>query len=159
MRPIILGLAIVALFANCRNNKSELENTRVVLVQDTSRLYTSSILTDKSAGTETYAATLGSAIGTERPVTSTKPRTSTRKISSTVNNNSSGTVASTPVPAKKKGWSDRAKGTVIGAGTGAAAGAIINKKDRVAGAIIGGIIGAAGGYVIGNERDRKKGRP
>jgi hypothetical protein len=34
----------------------------------------------------------------------------------------------------KKGWSKAAKGTAIGAGTGAVLGAVINKKNRVAGA-------------------------
>jgi ElaB/YqjD/DUF883 family membrane-anchored ribosome-binding protein len=42
---------------------------------------------------------------------------------------------------KKKGWSSTAKGAVIGAGVGAATGAIISKKKST-GAIIGGVAGA-----------------
>src|SRR6185369_11821703 len=33
-------------------------------------------------------------------------------------------------PAKKKGWSNAAKGAVIGGGTGAVAGAVIDKNHR-----------------------------
>ncbi len=63
-----------------------------------------------------------------------------------------------PVAPRKKGWSKAAKGTVIGAGAGAVAGAIINKKDRGTGAVIGGILGAGAGYGIGRSMDKKDGR-
>ncbi|ATP56628.1 hypothetical protein CPT03_09145 [Pedobacter ginsengisoli] len=62
-----------------------------------------------------------------------------------------------PTPAKKKGWSDAAKGTVIGAGAGAIGGALIDKKHG-RGAIIGGVVGAGAGYLIGRDKDRKSGR-
>jgi len=57
---------------------------------------------------------------------------------------------------KKKGWSDAAKGAVIGGAAGAIGGAVINGKNRGKGAIIGAVIGAAGGYVIGKKRDKNK---
>src|SRR5947207_8720715 len=41
---------------------------------------------------------------------------------------------------KKKGWSNTAKGAVIGAGVGAVTGAIIDKKHPGQGAVIGGAI-------------------
>lgn len=59
---------------------------------------------------------------------------------------------------EKKGWSKAAKGAVIGGVTGAAAGAILNKKNRGVGAVIGGVIGAGGGYVLGRGMDKKDGR-
>lgn len=59
--------------------------------------------------------------------------------------------------AKKKGWSDAAKGTVIGGAAGAVGGALIDKK-KGRGAIIGGLVGAGGGYLIGRGEDRKSGR-
>ncbi|RYG00350.1 MAG: glycine zipper 2TM domain-containing protein [Chitinophagaceae bacterium] len=59
--------------------------------------------------------------------------------------------------AKKTGWSDAAKGTVIGAAAGAVGGALIDKK-KGRGAIIGGLAGAGGGYLIGRGEDRKSGR-
>ncbi len=64
----------------------------------------------------------------------------------------------TPIPAKKKGWSNTAKGAVIGAGVGAIGGAVINKKDRVKGAVIGAVIGGAAGAGTGIILDRKKKR-
>lgn len=59
--------------------------------------------------------------------------------------------------AKKKGWSDAAKGAVIGGAAGAVGGALIDKK-KGRGAIIGGLVGAGGGYLIGRGEDRKSGR-
>ncbi len=58
---------------------------------------------------------------------------------------------------KKEGWSKAAKGTAIGAASGAVLGAIVSKKKGT-GAIIGGAIGALGGYVIGRSKDKKDGR-
>lgn len=57
---------------------------------------------------------------------------------------------------KKKGWSDAAKGAVIGGAAGAIGGAIINGKNRTVGAVVGAVIGAAGGYAIGRKRDNNK---
>jgi hypothetical protein len=59
---------------------------------------------------------------------------------------------------QKEGWSKAAKGAVIGGAGGAAAGAVIFKKNRALGAAIGGVIGAGGGYVIGRKMDKKDGR-
>lgn len=59
---------------------------------------------------------------------------------------------------QKKGWSKAAKGTAIGAGVGAVAGAVINKRNRAAGAAIGAVLGGGGGYVIGRSKDKKDGR-
>jgi len=60
-------------------------------------------------------------------------------------------VASAPAPSTaraKKKWSHTAKGAVVGAGTGAITGALINKK-RVEGALIGTVIGAGVGAGTG----------
>lgn len=61
---------------------------------------------------------------------------------------------------KKKGWSNTAKGAVIGAGAGAVAGAVIDKKSSAAGAVIGGLagagVGAATGAVIDHKKKKKK---
>lgn len=56
---------------------------------------------------------------------------------------------------KKKGWSNTAKGAVIGAGVGAATGAIVSKK-KGQGAIIGGLVGAGVGAGTGAIIDEKK---
>ncbi len=57
---------------------------------------------------------------------------------------------------EKKKWSPQAKGAVIGAGTGAAAGAIINKRNRAVGGVVGGVVGAGAGYGIGKIIDNKQ---
>jgi hypothetical protein len=67
------------------------------------------------------------------------------------------TTPEVPPTKEKKGWSKAAKGTAMGAGSGAVLGAIISKK-KGKGAVIGGIVGAAGGYVLGRSQDKKDGR-
>jgi len=66
-------------------------------------------------------------------------------------------VTTTAAP-KKKGWSSAAKGTAIGAGSGAILGAIIDKNHRGRGAVIGGVAGGGAGYIIGRKKDKKTGR-
>lgn len=73
-------------------------------------------------------------------------------------NTNSSASTTTPTTVKKKGWSKAAKGAAIGGVTGAAAGAIISKKNRAAGAVIGGAVGAGVGYGIGRAKDKKDGR-
>ena len=104
-------------------------------------------------------------------VASTPKRVSTSRGSGE-SNGSSGSTASTgnegtgagagsgevAQASEKKGWNKAAKGAVIGGVTGAAAGAVINKKNRAVGAVIGGVIGAGGGYVLGRGMDKKDGR-
>ncbi len=58
---------------------------------------------------------------------------------------------------EKKGWSRKAKGTVIGAGAGAATGAAVS-KNRSKGAVIGGVVGAGAGYAYGRHKDKKHSR-
>jgi hypothetical protein len=64
-----------------------------------------------------------------------------------------------PIPAKtkkKKGWSNTAKGAVIGAGVGAVTGAIVDKKSSATGAVVGGLAGAGVGAATGAVIDHKK---
>ncbi|MCX2474626.1 glycine zipper domain-containing protein [Pedobacter sp. MC2016-05] len=70
---------------------------------------------------------------------------------------SSSSYGGTQPTAKKQGWSDGAKGAVIGGAAGAVGGALIDKK-KGRGAIIGGLVGAGGGYLIGRGEDKKSGR-
>ncbi|MFC3563450.1 YMGG-like glycine zipper-containing protein [Pedobacter jamesrossensis] len=79
------------------------------------------------------------------------------KSYATTSGGSSSSYGGTQPTAKKTGWSDAAKGTVIGAAAGAVGGALIDKK-KGRGAIIGGLAGAGGGYLIGRGEDRKSGR-
>lgn len=56
----------------------------------------------------------------------------------------------------RKGWSPQAKGAVIGGLGGAAAGAIIHKRNRPVGGIVGGVAGGAIGYGVGKHIDNKQ---
>jgi NAD kinase len=57
-------------------------------------------------------------------------------------------------PERKKGWSNAAKGAVIGGGTGAVVGAVADKK-HAQGAVIGAAVGAGAGFLIGKHKDKK----
>lgn len=59
-------------------------------------------------------------------------------------------------PAAHAQWSPQAKGAVIGGLGGAAAGAIINKRNRAVGGVVGGVAGGAIGYGVGKHIDNKK---
>lgn len=146
--------ALAVIFTACKNNPSEPVNKNMVLV-DTTGLYKSNVLTD--VGNSKYVIN-DKAVNT--PVVS-KPATSPQKASTNdgdaAANNTSKTVATTPVK-KDKGLSHAAKGTIVGAGTGAITGAILNKDHRGTGAIIGTVIGAGAGYLIGRSSDKKTGR-
>ncbi|SHJ65669.1 glycine zipper family protein [Flavobacterium haoranii] len=61
----------------------------------------------------------------------------------------------TTTTTERKGWSNTAKGAVIGAGVGAATGPIVSKK-KGEGAIIGGLAGAGIGAGTGAIIDGKK---
>lgn len=63
-----------------------------------------------------------------------------------------------PQQQRPKGWSAKAKGALIGAGVGAATGAVVNKRNRAAGAVIGGLLGAGAGTGVGAIIDKKNGR-
>jgi len=68
-------------------------------------------------------------------------------------------VTAAPATEEKKGWSAKAKGALIGAGAGAAAGALLDSKKKgqaVKGGIMGGIIGGAAGLGAGALIDHKK---
>lgn len=92
------------------------------------------------------------------PVSSSTKTTTETSAGSGDSGSVSSTSSQTAKAEKKTGWSKAAKGAVIGGVTGAAGGAILNKKNRVVGAVIGGVIGAAGGYGIGKTMDKKDGR-
>ena len=89
-----------------------------------------------------------------KPVRYTAHRTTRAK---TYRSSAAPTVVYQEAP-RKKGWSAKAKGAVIGAGAGAIGGAIINGRNRPVGALIGGLLGAGAGTGIGAIIDHKNGR-
>ncbi|WP_046244740.1 YMGG-like glycine zipper-containing protein [Hymenobacter terrenus] len=66
-------------------------------------------------------------------------------------------LTATPSQAQeRRGWSPQAKGAVIGGGSGAILGAVINKRNRAVGGVVGGVVGAGAGYAIGKHTDNKR---
>lgn len=55
---------------------------------------------------------------------------------------------------QRKAWSQRATGAVVGAGSGAILGAVINRNAPGQGAAIGAVLGAGLGYIVGNNEDK-----
>ncbi len=51
-------------------------------------------------------------------------------------------------------WNPQTRGTIIGAGVGGTAGALIHKKNPVVGAVIGGAVGAVAGNQVGKKQRR-----
>lgn len=68
-------------------------------------------------------------------------------------------VNNTTAEQERKGWSNAAKGAVIGAGVGAVTGAAVSKK-KGEGAVIGGLagagVGAGTGAIIDDSKKKKK---
>lgn len=53
-------------------------------------------------------------------------------------------------------FSPQAKGALIGGGSGAILGAVINKRNRPVGGLIGGVVGAGAGYAVGKHIDNRQ---
>jgi outer membrane lipoprotein SlyB len=106
-------------------------------------------LTD-SANFQQQLDSLKQAQQTEKTQTVVKPVYRTRTVYS------SQPVQSTT---QKHGMRRSTKNALIGAGVGAATGAIISKDgSRVKGAVIGGALGAGAGYIYGKHREKKYGK-
>ncbi|MDJ0364821.1 glycine zipper 2TM domain-containing protein [Hymenobacter sp. H14-R3] len=57
--------------------------------------------------------------------------------------------------AQAQRFSPQAKGAVIGGGSGAILGAVINKRNRAVGGVVGGVVGAGAGYAVGKHVDNR----
>lgn len=53
-------------------------------------------------------------------------------------------------------FSPQAKGAVIGGGSGAILGAVLDKNHRAVGGVIGGVVGAGAGYAVGKHIDNRQ---
>jgi hypothetical protein len=126
MKKISLGLAFLTILASCSNSKSE--------DQLQSKQFTIDSLNTVAAEKEAQ-------------------RTRVIEKQTTVIYQP---VAATPaVVPKKKGWSNVAKGAVIGGVVGAGTGVAVS-NNKVKGGIIGGVVGAAAGAGVGAIIDKKK---
>lgn len=146
---VILGMALSA----CNNNAKEealVKQKVIAAVKDSLRLDSFKKAEIKAKEKEEQRL---AQIKEEKRVLLLAEQNEAASARSSSNYNSNEAAA----PAKKKGWSQAAKGTAIGAGAGALGGILIDKKDG-RGAIIGGVVGAGTGYLIGRGQDRKSGR-
>jgi outer membrane lipoprotein SlyB len=148
---IVLGIGLSA----CSNNAKEealIKEKAIAAIKDSLKLDSFKKADIKAKEEEMEAQRLAK-IKEEKRVLLLSERNEAAAARSSSSNNSS----EAATPAKKKGWSQAAKGTLIGAGAGAVGGALIDKKHG-RGAIIGGVVGAGTGYIIGRGQDRKSGR-
>ena len=143
----ITALMIIG-FASCNNNPE----VKSLSYQDTvglSQFQAWKVMNERVSIEETFGnqAAVAAPVA-KRRATSTQPKTVVMNSSST----------NEAKVAKKKGWSKAAKYAVIGGGSGAVLGAVINKKDRVKGGVVGGVVLGGLGYIIGRSQDKKDGR-
>jgi hypothetical protein len=182
MKKILFGLSAVVVMASCsQNNPRPAAETQTLTPADTAGLaqfqawkaQNELAVANQMAAQQEQQPT--KEVVRERVVYVKEPRRSTpARSSGTTARRSTGTSGSSgstgsgtdagtgtgtgETQQQKEGWSKAAKGAVIGGAGGAAAGAVINKRNRAAGAVIGGVIGGAAGYGIGRSQDKKDGR-
>jgi hypothetical protein len=144
----ITALMIVG-FASCGNKSAEAKSLSYQDTVGLSQFQAWKMMNERVSIEETF----GNKVAEPAPVV--KRRATTSQPKSVVMNSSSTHEAKV---AKKKGWSKAAKYAVIGGGSGAVLGAVINKKDRVKGGVVGGVVLGGLGYIIGRSQDRKDGR-
>jgi hypothetical protein len=172
MKTIISAVAIFSLFTMAACNSSAIKQKEAALQAQQRTIDSMNVELAKKKVVDSMSEVMRmqyyippTTVAAVAPVAASASRSSKRSYSGQTRRASTVTQApapvvyqQVPVEQKKKGWSAKAKGAVIGAGTGAAAGAIINKRNRVAGAVIGGVLGAGAGTGIGAILDKKNGR-
>lgn len=149
MKKLFVSIVLIAVFAAC-NTQPKVP----VIIVDTLAIKQKAIL-DEQARVKAEKDSVNALAAAKRASNRNNERREARNTgtSETQASSGSGTVAKAPA---KKGWSDAAKGTVIGAGAGAIAGGIIG--HNLGGAAIGAAAGGGAGYLIGRAKDRKTGR-
>ena len=158
MKRTLSIIALTAVFAACKISINEPEKIKNMVLVDTTGLYKTNTLTTldgKYVIVENGLANannnpMGKSVANAKIIR--KRIVTNSDYYSQANSNESAAIP------KDKGMSHAAKGVIVGAGTGAITGALINKEHRGTGAIIGALIAAGSGYVIGRVTDKKTGR-
>ncbi|MFL5811859.1 MAG: YMGG-like glycine zipper-containing protein [Flavisolibacter sp.] len=158
MKKIFIVIMAAGMAASCNTKPKTDATTTAVPNQDTVGLAQYQQWKAQNELNNTNQLQEQSANTAKAPVHTTTTTRHTSGSSSSGVSSSNSTSSNTAQSSAKKGWSKAAKGAVIGGVGGAAAGAIINKKNRGAGAVIGGVLGAGAGYGIGRHKDKKDGR-
>lgn len=145
MKQILTGLAIVTAMAACNNN-----NTNKEAEIQQAKQYTIDSMKNAAALQEAEAKANAAS---KRSYSSASRNTTTYRSYSEPG---SLPTTSTRDAHDRPGWSNKAKGAVVGGVVGAVTGAAVSKDKKAKGAVIGGVIGAAGGYGVGAILDKKK---
>lgn len=130
MKKIYMSIVVVALLASCSNSNKEAQLKAQQFTIDSMKTVTA----QKEAE---------------------QLRKQTEKTNTIIYQPASVATTTTTEPAKKKGWSNVAKGAVVGGVVGAGTGVAVS-KNKVKGGIIGGVVGAAAGAGVGAILDKKK---
>lgn len=163
MKKILLIASVAVIFLACKSKtKTDLETNRNMVMVDTTGLSSSNGSTD--VGKDVVPGNNNTTSKKNQPGSNNAgnnnnnptPNNPANNNGTSTNGSASPSNSGVAAPADK-GWSDAAKGTAIGGGSGAVLGAVVS-KDKGKGAIIGGVIGAGAGYIIGRSKDKKSGR-
>jgi hypothetical protein len=146
MRKVMIALSMGLVFAACNNQATQ-----------PSAIDTMAIKQQAIAEEQARIRTADSIEAAVRKSLAVQRRREPRYDDASLSSAEHAPVTPTTAAPAKKGMSDAAKGTIIGAGAGALAGVLIDKNDA-RGAVIGGVVGAGTGYAIGRANDRKTGR-
>lgn len=164
MKKILSIFTIALIFSACKSKTNQLSNSKSMVLVDTTGLSKSNVLTDVGNNKYVINDKAVTKPADKKPVASLPKEPSNKTVNNSGSGSGGGSGSNTsneaaPAPVKRdKGWSDAAKGTAIGGGSGAVIGAVVDKNNRAQGAVIGSVIGAGAGYIIGRHRDKKSGR-
>src|SRR5687767_6689163 len=142
MKHLIVTLVLAGVIASCNNGS------------DTSRINTedtTGLAAYKQAQQQAYIDSLAR-VKADSIAEADASGKKSAALHSAHRSESATTSTSYPANSEKKGWSKAAKGAVIGGATGAAAGAVLHKKNRVVGGVVGAAAGAGVGYGIGKKK-------
>ncbi len=144
MKKIFAGLAIASVMTACSDSASNRD------AELQAKQFTIDSMKAVAAEKEAEAKILET-----QAATKTAARRSSGSKTVVYKGYSEPTTTSTRDGHDRPGWSNKAKGAVVGGVVGAVTGAAVSDK-KAKGAVIGGVVGAAGGYGVGAILDNKK---
>jgi hypothetical protein len=154
MKKILPAIGIVAVLAACNTKNTAAEQELAILKAKQATIDSMNTVAEEKSFADQKTVAYASAVKK-----ASAKRSAARTSQYASYSEPAVLPTATPAPApQKKGWSNKAKGAVIGGVVGAGAGAVISKEKKVQGAIIGAVLGAAGGYGVGAILDKKNGR-
>lgn len=152
MKRIVTGLAFVSAIAACNSN-----NTNKEAEIQQAKQYAIDSMKNAAAQQDAEAKATVASSTTSHYNNGTRQHSSTRRTTTYRSYSEPATLpTATTTKRDRPGWSNKAKGAVVGGVVGAVTGAAVSKNKKGKGAVIGGVVGAAGGYGVGAILDKKK---